>query len=477
MSGLFSSLNASVNALNAHSRAVETAGKNLANVSNTSYSRQRVVYGDRGTVITPDGAESLGLEALGVQQLRDTLLDRQVGRETSLTSYYTAQQSAYQRAQAGLGQDISSASSTSGAAGTSTDTGIAAALDGLFNSFQSFAANPTNSGQRQSLLQSASILTDRVRLADERLGQVQSDLDSQITTDLTDANRLLETIADLNGQIGRFEVNHPGSAVDLRDQRQAALEKLAAKIPVTVVEGTNGQVQVSSKDAAGVAVTLVDLAVVSGSLAYDRTTSPATITGGSPATALALTSGSVQGSLSARDGGVQTLRDQLDKFAQQIVVSVNAAYNPTGATGNFFNAAGLTAGTIKIDASVTSANLKSSDGGPAGDNTIALAVAALATKKFSTANTPADLIDGTLSGYFSSSVSGLGEALSGATARVEDQSKIEQLVRSQRDAVSGVSLDEEMADLMKYQRAFQASSRVFQTIDDLLDNVVNQLGR
>src|SRR5678816_1451539 len=128
MSGLFASLNSTTSALNAHSRAVETAGKNLANVNNPTYARQRVIYGDRGTVVAPFGAESLGLEALGVEQLRDTLLDRQVVREASRTSYYQAQQNGYQRAQAALGQDVSSASSSSG---TSSDTGIAAALDGI----------------------------------------------------------------------------------------------------------------------------------------------------------------------------------------------------------------------------------------------------------------------------------------------------------------------------------------------------------
>ena len=60
---------------------------------------------------------------------------------------------------------------------------------------------------------------------------------------------------------------------------------------------------------------------------------------------------------------------------------------------------------------------------------------------------------------------------------MNDQGRIEQLVRSQRDAVSGVSLDEEMANLMKYQRAFQASSRVFQVIDNLLENIVSEMGR
>ena len=476
MSGLFASLNSSVNALNAHSRAVETAGKNLGNVSNPNYARQRVIYGDRGTVVTPQGAQSLGLEALGVQQLRDKLLDRQVVREVALSSYYQAQQNAYQRAQAALGQDVASASSTQGATSTTTDNGIAAALDDFFGAFHSFAANPTDTGQRQTLLQSASILTDRVRLADTRLAQVQADLDYQVESDVGDTNRLLQTIAELNGQIGRFEINHPGSAVDLRDQRQAALEKLAAKMPIETSEA-NGQLEVTARDGNGDPVVLVSLAVVQGSIAYDTTTTPPTITGGTANTVLELSSGSIHGSMSARTGAVQTIRDQLDQLTRQLVTSVNEVYNPGGASTDFFDAGGTSAGTLTLDASLTAANLRASNGGAAGDNTVAIAIAQLAAKKFSTTAVPPDEIDGSFGGFFAGAVSGLGQAVAGATARVNEQSRIEELVRSQRDAVSGVSLDEEMADLMKYQRAFQASSRVFTTIDNLLDVVVNQLGR
>src|SRR5882724_2419947 len=143
MSGLFSSLNSSVNALNAQSRAVEITGKNLANVNNASYARQRVVLGDLGTVETAQGPQSMGLTALGVEQTRDSLLDQQVMREVSLSASYQTEQQAYQRAQAGLGQSVSSSTSASGA-GSSGDTGIAPALDDFFNSFQSFAANPTD---------------------------------------------------------------------------------------------------------------------------------------------------------------------------------------------------------------------------------------------------------------------------------------------------------------------------------------------
>ncbi|MBI5688813.1 MAG: flagellar hook-associated protein FlgK [Verrucomicrobia bacterium] len=467
MSGLFSSLNSTVMALGAHSRAIETTGKNLGNVNNASYARQRVMYGDRGTVVTPQGAESLGMEALGVEQMRDVLLDRQVMREAGLAASYNTEQRAYQRAQAALGQSVDRTRS----AADSDVSGIATALDSFFNAFQSFASRPTDPGERQSLLQQSAVLTDRLRLTDQRLDQVQSDLDSQIGDDVTEINRLLDTIAELNGQIGRFEVNAPGSAVDLRDQRQARLEELAAKLPVEVADSSNGQVRVFSRDANGAAVVLLDLTQVQGTVAFSGTQ----LTAGNPATALALTSGSVHGALTARDGAIETLRNDLDLLARQLVTSVNDLYNPTGATGDFFVASGTSAGTIRVAPTVSASSLKASDGGAAGDNSIALAIGALRAQVFSTAG--GDAIDGTFVGFYSHVVGKLGQALAGANARVEDQSSIEQLVRSQRDAVSGVSLDEEMADLMKYQRAFQASSRVFATVDELLDLVVNRLGR
>jgi len=460
MSGLFASLNSSVRAMSAHSRSLEIAGKNLANVNNTSYARQRVIYGDRGTVVTASGAESLGLEALGIQQLRDTLLDRQVVRETSLTAYYKAMQSAYQRAQASLGQSVASTSNAS----TSTDTGIAAALDGFFNSFQALAANPTDSGQRAALIQSVGILTDRIQLADARLAQVQSDLDVQISTDVAEANTLLTTLADLNSQIARFEINNPGSAVDLRDQRQATLEKLAAKLPFSVSDPGDGTLQISVQDNDGNDVLLVDGINVTNSLGYNG----GVITAGAANTPVALASGSIQGSLDAKNGGVQAVRSNLDALAAQLVASVNGEYG-----GAFFAAGGTTAATIRLDSSITTASLVAGTGG-SGDNSIALAIAQLASKQFST---PGDSIDGTFRSFYSLTVSELGQALAGANTRVTDQNNIETLVRTQRDTVSGVNLDEEMADLMKFQRAFQASSRVFQTIDNLLEVVVTQLGR
>ena len=97
MSGLVSSLSQAVRSLQAQSRGVDVAGRNLANVNNPDYARQRVLLGERGSVLTPQGAQSLGLEAKAVQQIRDELLDRQVAREIGRTASFQADSDAYAR--------------------------------------------------------------------------------------------------------------------------------------------------------------------------------------------------------------------------------------------------------------------------------------------------------------------------------------------------------------------------------------------
>lgn len=471
MSGLFGELANGVKALTAASRSVETAGRNLANVNNASYARQRVIYGDRGSVQTALGVQSLGVEARQIQQMRDSLLDAQVVRESSMLSSYEAEQSAYQRAQANLGQSVDRSGATSATGSTGSTNGIAQALSDFFNAFQSFAASPTDMGERQALFQKAGILTDNFNEVDQRLTQLQADLTGQVTNEVADANRMLASIADLNGQIGRLEINQPGAAVDLRDQRQALVEELAKKMSIETRPDPAfaGQIQVFARDAGNNPVQLINLASVTGPVSL----AGSVVSAGSPATALALRGGSINGSLTARDGAITTLRTELDSLANQFVTSVNAAYNPLGTTGNFFAPGGTTAGTMALAGTLTPTNLKASDGGAAGDNTIAQAVANLASTTFTS---PPAAIDGNFNQFYSKAVTDLGQALTTANAHVSSQGSISILVRSQRDAVSGVSLDEEMADLIKYQRAFQASSRVIQVIDELLDTVVNRLG-
>ena len=285
---------------------------------------------------------------------------------------------------------------------------------------------------------------------------------------------MLLSVAELNGQIGSLELNNPGTAVDLRDRRQAAVEKLAAKIGAETRPNATerGQVDVFVRDAAGAPIVLVSLASVTNDVAFDGTQ----LTAGTAATPIVLSSGSIKGLLNARDTTIQNLRDSIGDFAGQLGESVNDAYNPTDATGDFFtfNPADP-AGSIALISGLTPSTLKASDSTAPGDNTLASAVAALVSTKFDTAF--GDNFDGTFSQYYSGVVSGFGRTVSSTEGRLEDQKNIEKLVLTQRQGISGVSMDEEMADLLKYQRAFEASSRMIGIIDGMLDVVVNQLVR
>jgi len=406
MSGLFSSLDASVQALNAQSYAINITGKNVANLNNPSYSDESVVFGSSGTTDTPEGPMSSGIEVEGVTSARDSLLDAQVVNQISVASSLTTQQQFLQTAQSGLGENLTNTSaSSSTSTTTSTGTsGLSTALDSFFNSFQSLAAAPTSTAQKQSVLQQAAILTDTFQQTDANLAQVQTELTSQAQSGVSDANQQLKTIAQLNGQITAMEAGHPGSAVDLRDEREAAVEQLAADVPITTTQAANGSLQVSMTDTSGNPVALVNGSTVTGPLAV----SGGSITGGASAATLQVSSGSVYGALSVRDGEIQNVRTSLDSLADQIVTSVNSVYNPTSAPGgNFFDPTGTTAATIALSGSLSPSNLTAGTGA-AGDNSIALAVAGIASQTFSTGG--GDAIDGTIDQYYSGVVTGLGRA-------------------------------------------------------------------
>jgi flagellar hook-associated protein 1 FlgK len=106
---------------------------------------------------------------------------------------------------------------------------------------------------------------------------------------------------------------------------------------------------------------------------------------------------------------------------------------------------------------------------------VALAISELATTTFSTG--AGDVIDGSFSSFYRGIVANVANATSSAEGRYEDQSTLQRLVKERRDSVSGVSLDEEMTDLIKYQRAFDASAKVMRVMDEMLDVVVNGLIR
>jgi flagellar hook-associated protein 1 len=467
MSGLFSTISSTSTALNAESQAINVTSNNIANLNNPNYSEEQVLFNDLGSVQTPDGVESMGITT-SVDQMRNAVLDMMVQQQASITSGVQAQQNVLQQAQAALGEGITG-SSTSADASTTSTSGLSVALNNFFSAFQGLAADPTDSGEAQTVVEQAGVLADRFQEIASNLTQVQTNATTQVTDGITTVNNLLTDIAGLNSQINGLNAGSSGAAAALVDQREGDLETLAGLIPISVQTNTQNEDQVSTTDSTGNPITLVSNAAVSNALSF----SGGVISAGSPPVALGLSSGSLQGTLAVTSGPIQTLQDSFDQLAQQIVTSVNAAYNPTSTPGgNLFLSTGTTASTITVDPSFTPTTVQAGSGA-AGDNSIAVAVANLANQTFSTGS--GDAINGSITQFYAGAVSNLGEALDTANTQVTDQTNVQTVVVNQRQSVSGVSVDQEMSNLMTYQRAFQASSEVFQVLDGLLGTVVNNL--
>ena len=467
--GLYDVLRMGLSSLRAQSRAIETVGRNMANVNNPTYARQRVIFGD----VSPTGGASVGVDVIEVQQVRDVLLDRQLVREKSGAAALEAETAAYERGEAAMGETISSVSDPSLAATTGSNS-LTNAMAGFFGAARQLSVDPTNSTQKQMFVQTAKTMTERFQFSNDRLAEVQADLTNQVSNDVDKANGLLTTIKELNLMIATQESKTGTKALTLRDQRQARVEDLAQvmNFKTTTLPETPNQLQITATSASG-----VDTIILSGGTTLETLTFDGdALRVASSETALTLTGGSIKGHLTARDGALQTLRNSLNLLAKQMVTSVNAAYNPSGTGQNFFDPAGTNASSIQLASGLTGLNVRASvAGGAAGDSSVAQAISKLDIRSFS--STSGDAINGTMGESYSAAISLFSYSLSQSRMNHENQTGVLNIVRGQRESTSGVSLDEEAAELMKFQRAYQASARVISVVDQMLDIVVNSLGR
>jgi len=474
MAGLITELSQSATALDAQQLGLQVTSNNLANVNNSSYATQSVELGTVGTMDTSIGEVSMGVQAEGIQQARNPFLDAQVAQEISQTGSLQAQVNQLTQAQSYLGEQVNSSTSTSSISDSASSAGgISSALNNFFDSFSSLATTPTDTGAQQTVVQNASTLADTINTANTQLQSLQGSINTQITQDVGTVNGLLQSIATLNGQIQAYNVQNPNSSPnDLNDQRQADIEQLAQYMNFTTstIPNSNGQLQITALDNNSNPVVLVNkTSVEGGGIQFTG----AAFTGGTPTANLMFTGGSLEGNLTASTGAVQTLINNLATTASQLTTAVNGAYNPGGTSTNFFQSTPASGNLITVDPTLTASTLRSTNTGNAGANEVALAVAQLQNKNFSTAS--GDQIDGTIGGFYSQAVTGIGESIDGAQSQLTDQTAVQSMVEQQRDSVSGVNQDDELTNLMTYQSAFQAQARVMNTVNDLLDVICNGL--
>jgi flagellar hook-associated protein 1 FlgK len=473
MLGLFGTLRLGTRALAAQRQGVEVAGHNLANVNNTAYARQRVSIQSTASSDGLTDPVGSGAEVVAIRQIRNRILDGQVIAEGGVSGSLEAQQRALKTAQSLLGQSIDRGNK--GAGGTSAADGVgggqqlAAGLTDFFNSFASLAAQPASIAEREITLRRAAALAAQFPALDNRLSTLGTQLDESLDTELKSANALLSDIARLNGQISRTEVVSGGSANDLRDQRLAKLESLSAVIGFDSIEASDGSVGIVVGG-----VSLVTSDVREKTLeTFTNVTGDRMIRASGTTDALVITSGRVHGTLDARDGGLKDLRSGINDLAKSLIDEVNSVHSAgfalDGTTGRAFFL-GSSAADIRVNQALLDdpTSLQVSGSATArGDNRVAQALSQLGNRSIVA-------LDGqTLGNAYNRIVGRLGEDLSSVNQQLADQKVVAELLKGQRDSVSGVSIDEEMADLTRFQRGYQASAKLINTIDELMDTTLS----
>lgn len=456
--GISDILAAGRSSLLAQQRALRVTGSNIANVNTPGYSRQRAIL----TAIP--ASEGYGVRVSGVEQIVDEFIEARLRTQSSDASAANAR------------RDLLDAVEDLFPVG---DGSIGTALQDFFAAANELSAHPEDLAVRADLLDRASALATRLRDTAQGLAQIQRDSDLRLTSAVDDTNRILDRIASLNRAIAGDEAATQGTANELRDQRRTALGELAQQLGIRTVENADGTVDVFARSG----VTLVshgDAATlgsqVSATLGLDG--APLHDVGvlapdGSLIPFGSAPGGTIGAQLAVRDVDLPAYAADLDALATTLRDEVNAVQaDPAGRDLDGLVGSALFAGTGAADLTVVLSDprgIAAAQSTGSGDNANALALVGLQTATF-----PA-LAGATLSGAFGQLQAGIGAAVRDATDGAAVQDGLLESVAAQRDAVSGVSLEEEFTDLIRFQRAFQAAAQLISVGDGLLEELIGMV--
>jgi flagellar hook-associated protein 1 FlgK len=460
--GILTTLSIAAQSLKNQQAGIQTIGHNIANAATPGFSRQRVellteLPSFQGGVMLGQGSR-----VAGIQRVVDRFLE--AGLLTLNRDIGTAE--AEQQALAAI-QEI-----------FPTTGGIDQALSAFFGALSDLANNPGGLSERVSVIGKANALGESLRQARALLTASQHNIDDELQSISSRANLLAEEIAGLNGQISYSEIGGV-EANDFRDQRQTRVQEFVRLTGATVREEGDGQVTVISNGlllVTGTRHAILDTSTVNGAgFRGIMFQSPDGLT--FDATGL-LSSGKIGTVLDLRDNRVQDVIDRLDQIAVTLVNTVNAqhtlGFDLSGAAGGDFFAAIPSiqgaAGVVRVDTALVMdprriAAASSATAAP-GDNRNALALLNLrATSHPALGNL-------TLQDSYLALVGDIGIQVESAQTRLDFRESVLKQTQAQRESVSSVNVDEEMTKMIMFQRAFEASSLLVRTADELYGDLI-----
>jgi flagellar hook-associated protein 1 FlgK len=418
--------------LEAEQAALDTTGNNITNASTPGYSEEVVNLGastpeeipaqaDDGDTFTQLGT---GVDVSSITRQRSQYLDASYRAQNTILGFNTQTATSLGDAQT-LFQEPGSG-------------GLSSQMSTVWSDWNALANNPSSLSDQQTLVDDATTMTQSFQSLYSQLSTLQSQSSSEFSSLTGSGGQLLQDanqIASLNTSISQA-IAAGQSPNTLEDSRDSAIDDLSSLGQVSITNESDGTVTVNFGDAAQ--------PLVSGS----TVTWPQTIT--------SATGGQLGALLNASSatGTVGSLMSSLNTVASDLVSSVNGLSTTTP----FFS--GNSASTIAV--AVSPGNVETSSTGTAGANDVAQAIAALQ--------------GGTADTAYTALVSKVGSSVQAAQSAQSNSQAITTAFSNQRESVSGVSLDQEMTNLITFQRGYQASAQSLNTIDQVLNTLISEVG-
>lgn len=454
MASTFSGLSIATSGLAAARRAVDVAGHNIANANTDGYSRQRVQLTaiNGGGIGIHSGAayQGNGVAVASHERVVDQFLVNRTNTERATLGLYGERAQTYARIEAAFGEP--------------SDQGLGAQIGELWAAWDTVSLAPDDEASRAALLQRADAVASRFRSLSGELDDMSADAIQRADTLVSEVNSKAAQIADLNVAIlAAVEAGAPPN--DLLDQRDLLVRDLSEIVGVSTRTDDNGQMSVTLGGAALVtgeraAALSLDVATPGAAALHISTSS----------VPLRLSGGRIDGLLQSVNTVIPGQRQALDEVAINLRDVVNAQHalgqdldgNPAG---GFF--AGTGAGDLTLDPAVAGqprAVAAATAGAGAFDGSNAVAMAELAN------------LDTGPDAAYRRLIAATGVDAQTSSSRLTLQTELTAQVDAQRDEVSGVSLDEEMANLVALQQAYEASARFLTTVDEMLNQLINGTG-
>ncbi|MGB7136244.1 MAG: flagellar hook-associated protein FlgK [Acidobacteriaceae bacterium] len=455
-------------ALDADQEALNIEANNTANVNTPGYTVETPIWEENDAVSLNGIGTGAGAEVSGAESQRSRVLEQAMQQQTQTESASAARLTALDQMQALFTGATSTGTDTSATSGISSD------LSGLFDALASLEADPSDIASRQNVLGAAGTLASDFNSAAAQLESQRASLDEQSTSVAGQANTLLSDIAQLNVQIE--ETSPDADAGTLEDQRQQDLTNLSQLIGIRTVPTENNGLTVTTMNGA---------LLVSQGQAYAITTGESggvtdffDSEGNNITADLTAGGGQLGGILTARDQDIPQVESALDQLAYGLATQMNTLNEggadlsgnaggaifglPSGATAA--NPEGSAAGISVVMTDPSDIAAAATGNGPSDDTNLLL-LANQANYAMAGGTTPTE--------FFSDMVTSLGSLASEVSTENTAQGAALTQLQNQIGSLSGVSLNDEAASLETLEQAYQAASKLFTVLDQVMLSALN----